>query len=123
MNRVTVQEAAHRLGISQDAVRQRVRRGSVSYDNDDKGLVYVYLDPTHTPRPTAVHDASRNDSPNELLVTELRDGNRFLEAELAERREESSRKDHIIAALTHPRAGVPLRAARILEEAHRARRT
>src|SRR5918998_2982613 len=61
MDRVTVQEAARRLGISQDAVR----------------------------------DASRNE-----LITELRDRVRFLEAELTDRKEESRRKDHIIAALT-----------------------
>jgi excisionase family DNA binding protein len=95
MDRVTVQEAAQRLGISQDAVRQRVRRGSMRYDKDDKGRVYVYLDPTNT-RPMVVHDAPRNDE----VVTELRDRIRFLENELAGRKEESRRKDHIIAALT-----------------------
>lgn len=94
MDKVTVQEAAQRLGISQDAVRQRVRRGSMRYDKDDKGRVYVYLDPTNT-RPMVVHDASRNE-----LVTELRDRIQFLETELADRKEESRRKDHIIAALT-----------------------
>ena len=103
MDRVTVQEAARRLGISQDAVRQRIRRSSMRYDKDDKGRVYVYLDPTNT-RPTpvhdvppdTVHDASRNNE----LVTELRNRIQFLEAELADRKEESRRKDHIIAALT-----------------------
>jgi hypothetical protein len=34
------------------------------------------------------------------LITELRDRVRFLEAELTDRKEESRRKDHIIAALT-----------------------
>jgi hypothetical protein len=96
VDRVTVQEAAHRLGISQDAVRQRIRRGSLKNERDDRGRVYVYLDPTDTPPTAALHPASHN----ELLVTELRERNRFLEAELAERREESRRKDHIIAALT-----------------------
>ena len=103
MDRVTVQEAAQRLGISQDAVRQRIRRGSMRHDKDDKGRVYVYLDPTNT-RPTpvydvpreAVHDASRSNE----LVAELRNRIQFLETELADRKEESRRKDHIIAALT-----------------------
>lgn len=103
MDRVTVQEAAQRLGISQDAVRQRVRRGSMRYDKDDKGRVYVYLDPTNT-RPMVVHDAPRDTvheaSRNDELVTELRDRIRFLETELADRKEEFRRKDHIIAALT-----------------------
>jgi excisionase family DNA binding protein len=95
MDRVTVQEAAQRLGISQDAVRQRIRRGSMRHDKDDKGRVYAYLNPTDT-RPTPVHDASRSNE----LVTELRNRIQFLETELADRKEESRRKDHIIAALT-----------------------
>ena len=102
MDRVTVQEAAQRLGISRDAVRQRVRRGSLRYDKDDKGRVYVYLNPTNT-RPTIVHDTPRDtvhDASRNELVTELRDRIRFLEAELENRKEESRRKDHIIAALT-----------------------
>ena len=102
MDRLTVQEAARRLGISQDAVRQRIRRGSMRHDKDDKGRVYVYLDLTDT-HLTGVHDASQDAvhyaSRNEL-ITELRDRVRFLEAELTDRKEESRRKDHIIAALT-----------------------
>jgi hypothetical protein len=102
MDRVTVQEAAHRLGISQDAVRQRVRRGSMRCDKDDKGRVYVYLDPTNT-RPAVVHNAPSDtvhDTSHNELITELRDRIQFLETELAGRKEESRRKDHIIAALT-----------------------
>jgi excisionase family DNA binding protein len=102
MDRLTVQEAARYLGISQDAVRQRIRRGSMRHDKDDKGRVYVYLNLTdthltdvHDASQDAVHDVSRNE-----LITELRDRVRFLEAELTDRKEESRRKDHIIAALT-----------------------
>jgi len=99
----TVQEAAQRLGISQDAVRQRIRRGSIRHDKDDKGRVYVYLDPTNT-RPTPVHDAPSDTVPeasrSNELVTELRNRIQFLETELTDRKEESRRKDHIIAALT-----------------------
>src|SRR5215207_1142303 len=102
MDRVTVQEAARRLGISQDAVRQRIRRSSIRHDKDDKGRVYVYLDPTNT-RATPVHDAPRgtvHDASRNELVTELRNRIQFLETELTDRKEESRRKDHIIAALT-----------------------
>jgi hypothetical protein len=72
------------------------------HDKDDKGRVYVYLDLTDTHRtdvhdasPDAVHDVSSNE-----LITALRDRVRFLEAVLTDRKEESRRKDHIIAALT-----------------------
>jgi hypothetical protein len=73
------------------------------HDKDDKGRVYVYLNPTDT-RPTPVHDAPRDTvydaSRSNQLVTELRNRIQFLETELADRKEESRRKDHIIAALT-----------------------
>ena len=73
------------------------------HDKDDKGRVYVYLDPTNT-RPTPVHDAPRGAvheaSRSNELVTELRNRIQFLETEMADRKEESRRKDHIIAALT-----------------------
>src|SRR5215207_141202 len=103
MDRVTVQEAAQQLGITQDAVRQRIRRGSMRHDKDDKGRVYVYLDPTDT-RPTPVHDVPHgtvhDTSRSNELVTELRNRIQFLETELMDRKEEARRKDHIIAALT-----------------------
>ena len=78
----------------------------MGHDKDDKGRVYVYLDLTDT-HPTDVHDASQDavhdavhDASRNELITELRDRVRFLEAELTDRKEESRRKDHIIAALT-----------------------
>ncbi len=76
MDRVTVQEAARRLGISQDAVRQRIRRASMRHDKDYKGRVYVYLDSTDT-RPTDVHDAAQgtvHDASRNELVTEAPKG-------------------------------------------------
>jgi len=72
------------------------------HDKDEKGRVYVYLDLSDT-HPTDVHDASQDtvhDASRNELMTELRDRVRFLEAELTDRKEESRRKDHIIAALT-----------------------
>jgi excisionase family DNA binding protein len=39
--RLTVQEAAEVLGTSVDAVRMRVRRGSLPSEKDSDGRVYV----------------------------------------------------------------------------------
>ena len=44
IDRLTIQEAARRLGISEGAVRKRVTRKSLQHDKDDDGRVYVYLD-------------------------------------------------------------------------------
>lgn len=44
IRRLTVQEAAKVLGMSVDAVRMRVRRGSLDSEKEPDGRVYVYLD-------------------------------------------------------------------------------
>ena len=43
-DRVTIQEAARQLGISEGAVRKRVTRGTLEHDKEESGRVYVYLD-------------------------------------------------------------------------------
>jgi excisionase family DNA binding protein len=42
--RLTVREAAEVLGTSVDAVRMRVRRGSLQSEKDPDGRVYVWVD-------------------------------------------------------------------------------
>jgi uncharacterized small protein (DUF1192 family) len=96
MDRVTVAEAATRMGISQDAVRQRIRRNTIEHDKDKDGRVYVYIDATDTEYDT-VHDDD-HDSVQLELVAELRERIRLLETELDDRKEESRRKDHLLAA-------------------------
>ncbi len=44
LDRVTIQEAARRLGISEGAVRKRVTRGTLEHAKEDDGRIYVYLD-------------------------------------------------------------------------------
>jgi hypothetical protein len=97
--RVTVATAAERLGITQDAVRQRIRRDTIRHDKDENGRVYVYLDSTHTDHDTVqdgVHDSVQDGERDQHdvrdeLVDELRSRVRYLE-------EESRRKDHLLAA-------------------------
>jgi predicted ArsR family transcriptional regulator len=57
-DRVTVQEAARRLGISESGVRKRVKRRQLDSTNEG-GRVYVYLDTAPTeadPVPDSVPD-------------------------------------------------------------------
>jgi DNA-binding Lrp family transcriptional regulator len=57
-DRVTVQEAAQRLGISESGVRKRVKRRQLDSTNEG-GRVYVYLDSAGTeadPVPDSVPD-------------------------------------------------------------------
>lgn len=85
MERLTVAEAAERLGVTQDAVRQRVRRNTIEHERTEDGRVYVYLTEEDA-QPNAVPYAVQK-----AQLEELRDRVRYLE-------EESRRKDHLLAA-------------------------
>ena len=91
---MTVAEAAVRLGVTQDAIRQRIRRNSIPHEKDESGRVYVYLDPTNTNHDgvyVAHHDDVR-DRVRDALIDELRKQNDFLRAEL-------ERKDAILLTM------------------------
>lgn len=59
--RLTVPEAAQRLGISENALRKRVQRDTVIWDRDDDGRVFVYLPPTGTGQDTDQADDQATD--------------------------------------------------------------
>jgi excisionase family DNA binding protein len=109
--RYTVPEAAKLLGIGTDAVRKRIARGTIPYEKDDKGRVYVYLDAGHDAGHDERHEAEHSDAG---LVESLREQIGYLQGVIATRDEELrtraeeirrrdrdlERRDHIIAALT-----------------------
>jgi hypothetical protein len=92
VRRVPLREAAQLLGVSKDAVRQRIRRGTIRSDKGEDGRVYVYVDAS----PDAVHDRQRETGiadPRDQLIEHLR-------GEVEAWREESRRKDTIIMNMT-----------------------
>jgi hypothetical protein len=99
---VTVPEAAEILGISPEAVRARLNRGTLPKEKGDNGTTYVRLndDRTHS------NDSSTNDrmadrtGPDSLAFQLMQDQNEYLRRQLEVWQEEARRKDHIIAALT-----------------------
>ncbi len=125
---VTVPEAAELLGISPEAVRARLNRGTLQREKGDDGTTYVRLDDDRTrtdddrtgdrTQPDGDRTGARRFQDHALveelvedLAEELRQQVEFLKAELAarneelrrreeEHREESRRKDHIIMSLT-----------------------
>jgi len=85
--RVTVQEAARQLGITESAVRKRLQRGLLGHDKEADGRLYVYLD---------TQDIGRDevqDSSYDMLVRRLENENEFLRREL-------ERKDTILLNMT-----------------------
>jgi hypothetical protein len=87
VDRVTIQDAARLLGISEGAVRKRVKRGALEHDKEPDGRLYVYLDGGRRGIDD-VQDAGV-DHHNAALISRLED-------EIAYLREESRRKDEII---------------------------
>src|ERR671911_1690536 len=86
--RLTVQEAARQLGVSEGAVRKRVTRGTLQHEKEDDGRVYVYLDAGDRRGVDDGQDAGV-DPNNSALISQLRD-------EVAYLRDENRRKDEII---------------------------
>jgi hypothetical protein len=93
--RTTVSEAAEILGISAEAVRGRIRRGTIPVERED-GTVYVLIKGTERHRTTGDQSRTTGDQPSDrtdLLIAELQDRVRSLEEANRENR-------RIIAALT-----------------------
>ena len=95
LDRLTVAEAASALGISQDAVRKRIARGTISHDKDESGRVFVYLAPSETVHKTD-QDAAQDDATKTVQDAYIRS----LEDQIAFLRRELERKDGILLNLT-----------------------
>jgi hypothetical protein len=103
---VDVGEAARGLGISTDAVRKRISRGSLRSERQD-GAVVVWLDSDGTGESDALKYSA-----HEEMIEELREQVRYLRSSLQEERDARRRADTIIAQLTQANATL---AARIPE--------
>jgi hypothetical protein len=92
--RVTVKEAAAALSISEEAVRQRIRRNRLESEKDEEGRVWVWLDVTRV---------SEQDTTQAVLeakdetIAHLSEQLSFLRTELEVWQEEARRKDHLLA--------------------------
>jgi hypothetical protein len=102
--RLTVPQAAERLGITQDAVRKRVKRGYIEWDKDDGGRLYVWVDPTETLKETSSSTSSgtsgetSGETSQDVNEDVLLDYVQTLKDRIRHLEEESRRKDHLLAA-------------------------
>ena len=129
--RMTVGEAARTLGIKEESVRKRVRRGKMRFEKDEDGRLYVHVDGTGTARgerldrPEDLYadrsvDESRNVSRE--LIKSKDETIRILQDQLQEEREARRRADTIIAQLTqadlaHAQRMPALEVSQVHEEA------
>ena len=93
--RLSVRQAAQYIGVSESAIRQRIHRGTLPYEKDEKGRLYVLSTDLDNDDTQAVIHGGRDE-----LIEELRDTNGFLKAQLKARSDELAEMRRIIAALT-----------------------
>jgi excisionase family DNA binding protein len=109
--RMTIEEAARSLGIKEESVRKRVRRGKMRSEKDERGRLHVYVDAIE-----AVGDESEGRSAGRSMdefggvareLIESKDETiRILQDQLQEEREARRRADAIVAQLTRANAAL-----------------
>jgi hypothetical protein len=111
--RMSVEGAARRLGIKEESVRKRIRRGKMRSEKGEDGRLYVYVDGTETAGDEYVHEpdglyAARSVDESRDVARELIESKgetiRILQVQLQEEREAGRRADMIIARLTQANA-------------------
>ena len=99
LDKITVAEAAERLGVTQDAVRKRIARGTILHDRDEDGRIVVYLD-TFERASKTVQDEPQDETSKTVQGEGQDKYTRSLEDQIEFLRRELERKDTIIMSLT-----------------------
>ena len=111
--RLTLRQAAARLGVSESAIRKRVERGTLRSDKGPDGRRYVYLDTgadTVTDEGADPSATGERDALISEMVEEMRAEVHYLRSqlhqELERRSAEAERYQQIVAALTTANASL-----------------
>ena len=109
--RVTVAQAAELLGLSEDAVRSRLKRGTLSKEKDADGTVFVVLDggrpTTNSDQPTTNSDRHMTDQTTDQSALALMQAHldslgeqlTYIRDQLDQEREANRENRRIIAGL------------------------
>lgn len=92
LHKVTIAEAAERLGVTQDALYKRIKRGTIRADTGADGLTYVYIDTSaDTSEPSTDDPAdSSYDAATDALIAALQDQIQTLKTKLDDWKAEAS---------------------------------
>ena len=120
--KMTVEKAARSLGIKEESVRKRVRRGKIRSEKGPDGRLYVYVDGSDMVRDGNGDESQgqygdrSSDEPTDAAreVMEAKDETiRILQHQLEEEREARRRADMIIAQLTQLNLALTARVSRL----------
>jgi hypothetical protein len=89
---MSVAQAAMWLGVTEDAVRKRIHRGKIRYEQDPDGRYWIY--PTQADKRQDRSDTS----PHDRLIVSLEEQNRFLREQLEAERETNRENRRLLAA-------------------------
>ncbi len=96
-DRVTIQEAAHRLGVKEDAIRKRIQRGSLKHEKTQEGRVFVWVDAAQDTTQDAAEDIYR-DAAQDALLTAKDEAIAALREQLAQANERDRENRRLLAA-------------------------
>src|SRR5215203_355343 len=96
--RLTLRQAAGRLGVSESAIRKRVERGTLRSDKGPDGRRYVYLDTGADGVADTGADTSATHE-RDALISELRAHNDTLQEQLQAERQAHAEARRIVAGL------------------------
>ena len=81
--------AAEIMGVTVDAIRKRVSRGTITHERDEDGRVWVILD-TDQDSSSNVRDNDQPQSATDALISQMQDRIASLERQLDQEREANS---------------------------------
>jgi hypothetical protein len=112
---VSVYAAAEALGVTVDAIRKRIQRGTIPHERDEEGRVWVILDKSSKVQDND-QDTYRTVGTAEF-IEELRERIQDLREQLAAERRANEENRRIIAALTQriPEIEAPREPSRATE--------
>jgi hypothetical protein len=98
-SRVSVYQAAEVMGVTVDAIRKRISRGTIPHERDEDRRVWVLLD-TDQDAASNVHDTGQPQSDATALISAKDETIAALREQLEQANERDRENRRIIAALT-----------------------